>query len=68
VTMRDAVDGVLNGRWSFFVTADGKRQDLQVAVNLAGTKYLKVKGEPTDHSSSLLLSLSECRHAGSGEL
>jgi hypothetical protein len=58
VSMQDAVEGVLHGRWVFFITADGKRQDLQVAIDQSGTKHLKVKDQPDGQS---LMRLPNCQ-------
>ena len=53
----DAIAGIENGKWSFFVQAGGKTADVIVATRL-GRKYLKTEndGEQPDN----LLSLPEC--------
>ncbi len=53
-----AIEGIENGKWSFFVSRGGRTVDVVVAVSQYGHKYLKTTadGEQPDN----LLSLTEC--------
>ncbi len=55
----DAIAGIENGQYSFFVQRGGSTVRVVVAVSRFGNKYLKteVDGEQPDN----LLSLPECR-------
>jgi hypothetical protein len=58
LTRAETIEGIIGGRWSFFVTVRGKRATLVVAVNQVGVRYLKTdldNGDPTT-----LLELPEC--------
>jgi hypothetical protein len=62
--MTEAFDGILKGRWIFFITVEGKRHDLRVTVDRDGARYLAVKDEAA--SGSGLIELPECKHGGTG--
>lgn len=60
VSMADAVDGVEQGRWSFFVRGRfGATIELEVAVAADGTQYLK--GEKDADGPLTLLLLPRCK-------
>lgn len=59
ITQPDAITGIENGKWSFYVSRGGRTANVIVAVSRYGNKYLKTEadGEQPDN----LLSLPECR-------
>jgi hypothetical protein len=59
ITQADAIYGIESGKWSFYVTRNGRTVRVLVAVSRYGHKYLKTEadGETPDN----LLSLYECR-------
>jgi len=63
IPLAEAVDGILQGRWVFFITADGKRRDLRVTVDNDGSKYLAIKDESAGNAK--LIGLPECGLSGS---
>jgi hypothetical protein len=54
----DAIQGIEQGRWQFYVSRGGYTVDLIVAVSAAGHKYLKTV--PDGVQPDNLLSLPEC--------
>lgn len=58
LTQPDAIAGIENGKWSYYVTQGGRTVDVIVAVSQFGNKYIKTvaDGEQPDN----LLSLPEC--------
>lgn len=58
LTQQEAVEGIRNGKWSFFVRRGLSTVDVIVAVSRFGHDYLKTQadGETPDN----LLSLAEC--------
>ena len=58
ISVRQAIEGMENGSWKFFVTVDGKTAWVVVANSRYGDKYLKTRndGEQPDD----LLNLPEC--------
>jgi len=58
ITEKEAIDGIENGKWQFYVSVDGKTVSIIVATSAHGRKYLKTQndGEQPDN----LLSLAEC--------
>ncbi|MBX9677522.1 MAG: DUF3892 domain-containing protein [Gemmataceae bacterium] len=59
ITQQDAITGIENGKWSFYVRRGGSTARVIVSVSRFGNKYLKTEndGEQPDN----LLSLPECR-------
>lgn len=55
----EAIQGILEGKWNFFVKQGGRIADVVVSTSRFGYKYLKTEadGEQPDN----LLSLYECR-------
>jgi hypothetical protein len=58
VSLKEAIDGIITGKWSFFVTVGGVKRNLVVAVSSMGSKYLKTDIDP--NRPEILLSLPEC--------
>ncbi|MGN6728906.1 MAG: DUF3892 domain-containing protein [Rhodanobacteraceae bacterium] len=58
LSQADAITGIENGTWSFYVTRGGRTVRVVVATSRFGNKYLKTEadGEQPDN----LLSLPEC--------
>lgn len=59
LTQQEAIIGIENGKWTFFVSRDGRTVNVIVSISRFGHKYLKTEndGEQPDN----LLSLPECR-------
>ena len=59
LTQQDAIAGIENGKWSFYVRRGGYTANVIVTKSRFGYKYLKTEndGEQPDN----LLSLPECR-------
>lgn len=57
-SQQDAVRGIEEGRWSFYVTKNGKTVRVIVAVSAYGNKYLKTEADGEEPNN--LLSLPEC--------
>ncbi len=59
ITQQEAIAGIENGKWSFFVRRGGSTVNVIVSTSRFGNKYLKTEndGEQPDN----LLSLPECR-------
>lgn len=56
VSQADAVDGMENGRWAFYVRGRGGRKiSLIIATARDGTRYLKGAKDPVDPVTLLLL-------------
>lgn len=58
LTQIDAIKGIEDGKWEFFVRKDGKEVDVIVATSRYGHKYLKTKADGEQPNN--LLSLPEC--------
>ncbi|MNI81932.1 hypothetical protein D3C73_1385890 [compost metagenome] len=58
LSQEDAIQGIENGKWLFYVSKGGRTVNVIVTVSRYGNKYLKTEadGESPDN----LLSLSEC--------
>lgn len=41
ITQQDAIQGIENGKWAFYVSAGGRTVDVIVAKSQYGHKYLK---------------------------
>jgi len=60
LTLDDAIQGVLNGTWSFFIELGGyDLVDVEVATSPSGHLYLKT--EVDQDTPDELLFLPECR-------
>jgi hypothetical protein len=59
ITQQAALEGIENGKWSFYVSRGGRTVSVMVSTSRYGHKYLKTEndGEQPDN----LLSLPECR-------
>jgi hypothetical protein len=58
ITQQEAIAGVEAGKWSFYVTVNGDRVEVIVAVSRYGNKYLKTIADGDQPNN--LLSLPEC--------
>jgi len=58
LSQADAIDGIESGKWSFYVTQNGRQVDVIVAVSRYGNKYLKTEADGEQPNN--LLSLPEC--------
>jgi hypothetical protein len=58
LSLADAIAGIEQGKWSFYVTMNGRSVSVVIAKSTDGRKYLKTlaDGEQPDN----LLSLPEC--------
>jgi hypothetical protein len=54
----EAITGIEEGKWSFYVRMNGRNVDVIVAVSRYGNKYLKTEADG-EHPNNLL-SLPEC--------
>jgi len=54
----NAIAGIERGKWSFYVTQNGRTVDVLVAVSRYGHKYLRTTADGEDPNN--LLSLPEC--------
>lgn len=59
ITQRQAIDGIKEGKWSFYVQMNGRRVNVVVAVSRFGNEYIKTEADGTEPNN--LLSLPECR-------
>lgn len=59
ITQEEAISGIESGKWSFYVSANGKDVDVIVAVSKYGHKYLKTVADGEQPNN--LLSLPECK-------
>jgi hypothetical protein len=59
ITQEEAIAGIENGKWTFYVSRGGRTVNVVVAISRWHHKYLKTEadGEQPDN----LLSLPECR-------
>lgn len=59
ITQEAAIEGIENGKWSFYVSRGGRTVNVIVSLSKYGHKYLKTEndGEQPDN----LLGLPECR-------
>lgn len=55
----EAIAGIEEGRWRFFVSQAGQERDILVATSKYGRKYLKAASDGLQPDS--LLALPECR-------
>lgn len=58
ITQKDAIDGIENGKWKFFVSVNGDSVWVVVATSRFGNKYIKTESDGDRPNN--LLSLPEC--------
>jgi len=58
LSQEEAIKGIEEGKWAFYVTKNGKTVDVIVAKSAYGNKYLKTVADG-EHPNNLL-SLPEC--------
>ncbi|MFZ1220112.1 MAG: DUF3892 domain-containing protein [Chthoniobacterales bacterium] len=58
LTQPDAIIGIENGKWAFYVSQQGRTVDVIVATSAYGHKYLKTVADGAQPDN--LLSLPEC--------
>lgn len=58
LTEDEAIAGMESGKWSFYVTVNGKTVDVIIATSRFGHKYLKTTADGEQPNN--LLSLPEC--------
>ncbi|MBL4698899.1 MAG: DUF3892 domain-containing protein [Phycisphaerales bacterium] len=58
ISQAEAINGILAGSWSFYVSNGGSVADVIVATSPYGNHYLKTKAD--GQSPNNLLSLMEC--------
>lgn len=58
ITQQEAIQGIENGRWAFYVSVGGRTVDVIVAKSQYGHKYLKTVADGVQPDN--LLSLAEC--------
>lgn len=59
VSLDDAIDGMKNKGWTFYVVRGGVRVEVERAEGPSGKEYLRTKPDSTGANN--LLSLPECR-------
>jgi hypothetical protein len=60
LSQEQAISGIEQGKWSFFVENQNRAVEVIVAVSRLGNKYLKTSAD--GEQSNNLLSLYECRY------
>ena len=60
LTLNQAIEGILEGRWQFFVNVDGQRQSLTIDYSPTGYRYLRAESDPDEPVT--LLTLNECKN------
>ncbi|QTP33675.1 hypothetical protein B7759_02278 [Burkholderia glumae] len=58
ITEAEAISGIENGKWQFYVVGGGQTADVIIAKTTNGHKYLKTTRDTTTQDN--LLSLPEC--------
>ena len=58
LTQQEAIDGIEQGRWQFYVSVNGSSVWVVIAVSRYGNKYIKTTADG-EHPNNLL-SLPEC--------
>jgi hypothetical protein len=58
LSQKEAITGIEQGKWAFFVSVNGQSVDVIVAVSRFGNKYLKTSSDGEQPNN--LLSLPEC--------
>jgi len=58
LSQQEAIKGIEEGKWSFYVTKNGKTAKVIIAISPYGHKYLKTEADGEQPNN--LLSLPEC--------
>ncbi len=58
ITQKDAISGIKSGKWSFYVSKNGRAVNVIVAVSRYGNEYIKTEADGSDPNN--LLSLTSC--------
>jgi hypothetical protein len=58
ITQKEAIEGIEQKKWEFYVMRNGRSVDVIVAVSRFGNKYLKTTADGAEPNN--LLSLPEC--------
>jgi hypothetical protein len=58
ITQQEAINGIESGKWDFYVSKNGRRVRVIVAVSRFGNKYIKTEADGDEPNN--LLSLPEC--------
>ncbi|MAX72788.1 MAG: hypothetical protein CMH66_03810 [Nioella sp.] len=58
LSQNEAIAGIKSGKWDFFVSANGRRTKVIVAVSRFGNDYIKTEAD--DYEPNNLLSLRSC--------
>ena len=58
LSLEEAIAGIEQGKWSFYVTKGGRTVEVVVRISALGRKYLKTEND--DQEPNNLLSLPEC--------
>lgn len=58
LSQEEAISGIEQGKWNFYVSRGGRNVRVVVAISRNGNKYLKTEADSTE--SNNLLSLPEC--------
>jgi len=61
ITQKEAIAGMKAGRWSFYVTRNGVRANVVVAVSRFGNEYIRTEADYQEPNN--LLSLMSCQLA-----
>jgi hypothetical protein len=59
LTEDDAISGIKTGKWTFYVSVDGRTVDVIIAKSQYGHEYLKTTADGVEPNN--LLSLPECQ-------
>lgn len=65
ITQQEAIHGIENGQWSFYVDQGGRCINVVVAISPYGNKYLKTQADSNEPST--LLGLPGCWEAAGYE-
>jgi hypothetical protein len=60
ISQDSAIAGIESGRWTFYISQDGRDVEIIVAISRYGGKYIKAADDTGPHPDSLL-ALPECR-------
>jgi hypothetical protein len=58
LSIAEAIDGMISGKWSFFVNVNGRRHALVVAVSRRGSRFVKTEFDSAEPMT--LLNLPHC--------
>jgi len=59
LSLADAIKGIENGEWTFYVNTYGRKVNVIIAKTTLGNKYLKTEADTTERNN--LLELPECK-------